>query len=293
MGSHVADALSEAGHNVTIYDRIESPYLRPDQKMVIGDLTFRRKLFHELRKIDVVYHLAALCDINVTWSDPHATIQANVVGTANILEAMRLNGVKKIVFASTLYVESRAGGLYRATKQAGEELVKTYYQYAGIDYLILRFGTLYGTRAKENNGMYKYLKQALLEGKIDHYGTGNEVREFIHVKDCAKICVSLLEKFGTPASQQTLILTGYHRIRIFELLEMINEVLNKKIEVIYHPEDNRCHYDYLPYSYIPQVASRIIPDTYLDFGGSLVEMLEEINKTNKKGDITQEVSATP
>src|SRR3990167_10263217 len=96
LGSHITDALSEAGHEVTIYDKTTSPYLKDTQKIIIGDILNRRLLFQVMKRIDIVFHLAALADINITWSNPRETIKINVLGTLNVLEAMRLNGTKRI-----------------------------------------------------------------------------------------------------------------------------------------------------------------------------------------------------
>ncbi|KKM68627.1 hypothetical protein LCGC14_1459010 [marine sediment metagenome] len=272
LGSHICDALSNENNKLDIMDKIPSTFLKPNQKMIIGDILDRKKLFEAMKGVDTVYHLAALADINKTWNSPSETMKVNVLGTTNVLEAARLNGVKRFIFASTLYCDSRAGSLYRVSKQAGELLVKAYHERCGMEYIILRFGTLYGTRAKDNNSVRGLLKQAL-SGKIDYMGTGREVREYIHVRDAAKICATL----GDKHVGETLILTGYHRIVLSDLLDMIKEIMGNKIKIVYHPKDNRAHYEQVPYSFERKSCKRIVPETYYDLGGSLVEILEEIN----------------
>lgn len=276
LGSHIADALSKDKRKVVLFDKTPSDFRKPNQEMIVGDIMDRKKVFEIMKGIDVVFHLAALADINVTWASPCNTMSVNVLGTTNVLEAARLTGVKKFIFASTIYCDSRSGSLYRVSKQAGELLVKAYHERCGMKYLILRFGTLYGTRAKENNSIYRLLKEALLTGKIEYKGTGKEVREYIHVRDAAQICTTLLDKY----ENETLILTGYHRTKLTDLLEMINEILGKKIKINYYPKDNRAHYEQMPHSFTPTSNKRIVPESYCDFGGSLVEILEEINEKN-------------
>ncbi len=278
LGSHIADALTNAGHEVVGYDIVESPYLKPTQTMVIGNVLDRKLMLQTCKRIDVVFHLAALADIDITWDNPYETMKVNVLGTVNVLEACRLNGVKRIIFASTLYVDSRTGSLYRVSKHACELAIKAYKDYCGLEYIILRFGTLYGTRAKANNSIYKLLKQAL-QGEINHYGTGNEVREYLNAKDAGTICTKLLDD---KYVNQTLILTGYHRIKLVDLLAMINEILGNKVKINYHPKDNRSHYEQIPYSYQPEAAQRVVSESYCDFGGGLIEILTEIY--NQKGD---------
>ena len=90
------------------------------------------------------------------------TVRLNVLGCANLLEAARQAGAKQFVFASTIYVSSESGGFYRASKQACELLVEEYQRQFGLDYTILRYGTLYGGRTDERNSVHRYLRQALL-----------------------------------------------------------------------------------------------------------------------------------
>ena len=276
MGSHIADTLSEKNYKIILFDKIPSAFRNKNQKMVVGDILDRKKLFRALRGIEVVFHLAALADLDKAWKNPRETMKTNVLGTTNVLEAARLNGVKRFIFASTLYCGSRAGSLYRVSKQAGEELIKTYHEYCGMEYIILRFGTIYGTRATDSNSIGGLLKQALT-GTIKYYGTGEEVREYIHVRDAAKICTELL---GDKYVGDTLILTGYHRFKLKEILEMINEILGSKVKIEYYPQENKAHYKQVPYAYISKQPKRIIPDTCADLGASLVEIMEEINEKN-------------
>ena len=187
LGSHIADALSDAGHDIKIFDIKNSLYLKQGQKMIVGDILDAEIVNTAMKGIDIVFHMAALADIDEAHNKPFDTMKINVVGTANILESARQNGVKRVAFASTIYVHSRAGSFYRVSKHACELLLEAYHERFGLDYTILRFGTLYGTRANKTNSVYRLLHEALVTGKIDFYGSGNEVREYIHVLDAAKI----------------------------------------------------------------------------------------------------------
>jgi UDP-glucose 4-epimerase len=280
LGSHIADALTDAGHNVVILDIKQSPYLKPGQEMMVADILDSEALNSAMKGIDVVFHLAGLADLDVAYNNPYDTIKINVLGTTKVLESARLNNVKRVVFASTIYVYSQTGSFYRVSKHSCELLLEAYHERFGLNYTILRFGTLYGTRADEHNSIYKCLKEALTTREIVFYGTGDEVREYIHVSDAAGICVKVLEE---EFKGQTLILTGHHRMRLSELLDMINEILGGKIKITYNPDESRSHYIQTPYSYIPKVGKKIISDVYCDLGQSLVEILDEINSKKSEG----------
>ena len=285
VGSHVSDALSDAGHNVLILDINPSPYIKPGQKFFLGDILDPSSLKKAMKGIDVVFHLAALADIDVAENRPYDTMNINIMGTVNVLEAARKCNVNKVMFASSIYVNSRAGSFYKVSKHAGELLVDEFSKRYGLKYNILRFGTLYGTRSDHHNSVYRFLKSALEDKKISIKSDGREVREYIHVVDAAKICLKIVED---EIVNETLILTGHHRMRVSELLDMINEIMNSSVDIEYKAmgaEATGSHYNETPYSYIPRVGKKIITDIYCDLGQSLIEILNEIDINKSAEDI--------
>ena len=162
IGSHVADHLSEAGYQVTIYDKIESQWLRYDQKLVVGDVQDDKKLDQVISGADVVYNFAALADLNQALEQPLKTININILGNVNVMESCRTHKVKRFIYASTVYVYSREGGFYRCSKQACEVYIEEYQRQFGLDYTILRFGSLYGCRTDEQNAIYRFITEARL-----------------------------------------------------------------------------------------------------------------------------------
>lgn len=280
LGSHVADALSTRGHEVVIFDRRESPYRQPNQEEVLGDLQDFDLLTKTFRGAEHIYHLAALADLNAARTLPRETASVNVLGTANALEAARLARVKRFVFASTVYVYSEQGGFYRASKQAGETYVEEYQRQFGLDYTILRFGSLYGPRADETNGVYRLLREAVERGRIRYLGTPEDAREYIHVADAARLSAEIL----TPEyANQCLMITGHYPMRARDLFTMFSEILGKEIEVEYmQPQGTDSHYRVTPYHYHPRVARKLTSSLYVDMGQGAMEVLEQITDEIEK-----------
>ncbi len=275
LGSHIADALSSAGHEVVIFDIKPSSYIRPDQEMIVGDLMDKASVEKACTNIDYVYHLGAIADIDVCQDLPYETMQINVLGTINLLNACVANHVKRIMFSSSIYVHSRSGSFYRISKHACEQIIEEYSLKFNLEYTILRFGTLYGTRSDEHNSVYRYLKSALKDKQMIFNGKGDEVREYIHVQDSAQICVKILEDEFVG---QNLILTGHHRMKVTELLEMIKEILGAEVKLLHDENKNISHYSQTPFSYMPKTGKKIIMNQYCDLGQSLVEILGEIDE---------------
>lgn len=274
LGSHVADALNERGHDVTIFDLKASPYAADGQRMVVGDILDPAAVRLVLEGADVVYHFAGLADLDDATTRPLDTVKRNVLGTAIVLDAAVDARVKRFVYASTVYVYSDLGGFYRCSKQAGELYVEEYHRQFGLPYTILRYGSLYGPRADSRNSLYRYLRQALTEAKIQYGGAKADVREYIHVRDAAKLTAQVL---ADEFANRHIIISGHHPTRAVDLLKMIEEILRRELVIEYASQPNKAHYTMTPYAFTPKVGDKLVGNTYVDMGQGLLECLHEIH----------------
>jgi len=275
LGSHVADALTQAGYETVIFDITKSPYLQKDQNMIVGNILDRKAVEKVVTGCDVVYNFAGVADIEEAYNKPIEAVENNILGNTIVLEACRLNKVKRFVFASTVYVYSGAGAFYRSSKHACELITENYSEVFGLPYTILRYSSIYGPRAGEDNWIYKILRQAITEGKITRYGNGEEIREYIHVEDAALYSVKIL---APEFENQCVIIAGNQPIKVKDLMIMIREMLSNKIELEFLPTDSSLHYEITPYTFNPKIARRVVSDSYFDLGQGLLQCLEEIYK---------------
>lgn len=275
VGSHVADALTDRGHDVVIVDVRDSPHRQAAQTMIVGDVLDRALVERTVAGCDVVYHFAGMSDVDECRSRPVETVQANVLTTAILLSACAAARVQRFVFASTVYVYSQSGGFYRASKQACELYIEEFQRQWGLPFTILRYGTLYGRRADDRNSVHRFLAEALRDGRIKYYGTGEEIREYIHVADAARCSVDVLA--GDYANQH-VVLTGHQAMRVRDLMLMIREIVGKPVEVEYVKDLPPLlgHYTVTPYSFQPRIARKLVSSYYLDMGQGLLDCLHEI-----------------
>jgi UDP-glucose 4-epimerase len=273
LGSHVADALSAAGHRVRIFDRNSSPWLRDDQEMVVGDLLDVASLEAAVADSEVVYNFAALADLNQALDKPIETVRINVLGNAQVLEACRVLGVKRFVYASTVYVYSREGGFYRCSKQAAEHYVEEYQRVYGLDYTILRYGSLYGPRADQSNGLFRIVQNALETGVLRYVGSPDTLREYIHVEDAARASVAAL---GDDFCNQSVVLTGQEPMRVLDLLEMLAEILGLNNAVQFVAGEQPGHYVRTPYAYQPKIGRKYVPPMHVDLGQGLLQLIDHV-----------------
>jgi UDP-glucose 4-epimerase len=201
IGSHVVDKLREAGHEPRIFDLRLSPHHEPgDVDTFIGDLLCVDDLRTAMRDCDAVAHLAASADVGIVAEDPAAAEALNSRGTLNVLQAARETGVKRVIYASTIWVYSDGCGaevdeettvglpshLYTATKLAGEMYCKSYSELYGLDFTILRFGIPYGPRARPAAVIPAFVRNALDGKPLTIAGAGDQSRRFVYVEDLAE-----------------------------------------------------------------------------------------------------------
>ena len=274
LGSHVADELTQRGYAVTIFDHQPSPWIRDDQKMVVGDMLDTQTFFSACEGSKYLYHFAGIADIGQARARPYETIQANVLGTTAALEVARRAGVARFVYASTVYVYSTAGSVYRASKQAAETIVEAYAQAFDLNYTLLRYGSLYGPRAQDWNGLRGYVRQVVETGSLVYQGSGKERREYIHVGDAARLSVDVLDE---QHRDQAVTVTGSQVLNSRELAEMIFEIAGKQVNITFSEgERSEEHYHMTPYRYTPKQAKKLVPSEFIDLGQGILDACEEV-----------------
>ena len=285
LGSHVADELTRRHYAVTLVDLHESPHRSAGQRMVVGSVMDRALVDAVVQESDVVFHCAAIADIHEAGANPVRTVEQNIGGTLNVLEACRRSGVERVVFASTIYVYSDQGSFYRVSKQACELLIENYGREFGLRYTIVRYGSLYGARANDFNFIRSAIVQALTEGRIIRKGDGEEVREYINVVDAAKATV---DDLSGDVESRHIIVTGHQGIAVKQLLAMINEMLGNAISIEYHMGAVKDHYRLTPYAFRPSPAVRVLPREVHDLGQGLLETIyaidDELRSRGLRGD---------
>lgn len=197
IGSKLVKALEEKGHQVTSFDL---------PKNILNAEEFEK----EVKGVDVVYHLAAIAEVNYTDAHPQETYEVNIVGTNNVARICAENDIL-LNFVSTccIYgdplenpsVENRLinpTDTYAMSKASAEYLVKMWGLAKGLKYNILRYGTVYGPSLKrEMRGdmcIQKFLEAAINKKPIYITGDGTQARNFVHVDDLVRACVLVNEK---------------------------------------------------------------------------------------------------
>ena len=277
LGSYVADELIKREFNVIIADILKPKRLQKKQKFQKIDILNIEDIKSVLKDASIVYNFSAIADLDEAKDKAIKAFEVNVLGNLNILESCKsVGGVKRFVYASSAYALSNEGSFYGISKQSSEKLTEEYYKKYGLKYTVIRYGSLYGERASRNNYIYKLLKSAILTGELHYKGGEEDLREYIHAVDAAKLSVDILE--DSQYENQHIILTGTERLKRIELITMINEIMQNQLNIKKISDNNIGHYKITPYSYYPTVAKKLVANPFIDLGQGLLNCIQEINK---------------
>ena len=222
IGSTLVDRLLAAGHHVTAYDNFSTgqrPFLADAQKsprfaLIEGDLLDLPLLKRAVAGHEFVFHLAANADVRFGTNHPDRDLQQNTVATFNVLEAMRVNGVKRIGFSSTGSVYGEADvfptpetapfpiqtSLYAASKVAGEGLISAYAHGFGFRAYIFRFVSILGERYTHGHVFDFYAKLLANPHSIEVLGDGKQRKSYLYVQDCVDAIFTVVEKATDPVN---------------------------------------------------------------------------------------------
>ena len=280
LGSHIADEASRRGLEVVIFDRQPSPWVSPGQTEVVGNILDRDALTSAMAACEAVYHCAAVADLGKARMDPETAVSVNVLGTLTVMQAAQTAGVHRLLHASSVYVYSRTGSVYRTTKRAAEGLITDLSRELDLESTLLRFGSLYGPRADEDNAILRLTTQAVRDRRMDFWGDGSEVREYIHIRDAAALA---LDALAPEFAGQALHITGRERLTTRELVETIAETLGGGIDISFEDEPFEGRYRLTPFSHEDNLGRRISSSTYIDLG---LGLLEQIQLVSDEGELT-------
>ena len=276
LGSHIADIFTKKKYQVTIFDKKKSPWIQAKQKIIISNLNNTKKLEQAIKNSDFVYHFAGMSDIGDCLNNPQLSAQINILFTLKVLEFCAKYKIKRLVFASTIYIHSAQGGFYRISKQASELYIEEYNKRYSLDYTILRFGTVYGARSSKKNNLTKIISNALKKNILKYTGgTSNAVRRYINVKDAAKASYEIL---NNKFKNKNVLITGKKKVRITKIMKLLSKMLNIKSKPQYKKITKYGHYNITPYTYKKKPEIKYFPKRNIEIKHGLISLINELSK---------------
>ena len=261
IGSHLVERLLAVGHTVVILDDFNDFYdPQIKQANIVGfakDVTIHhvdlqdgasvRNLFHR-EKIEVIAHLAARAGVRPSIQYPQLYYDTNVSGTLHLLEAARVTGVERFIFASSssIYGASKTVPFsedqhliqtlspYAATKIAGEFLCSTYSYLYQLRVVALRYFTVYGPRQRPDLAIHQFTRRIYAGQPIEQFGDGTTRRDYTYVDDVIQGTIAALQYEGPLFD--IFNLGESETIQLKDLIVAIEKALGKKAKINQLPE---------------------------------------------------------
>ncbi|MDB9837529.1 NAD(P)-dependent oxidoreductase [Schleiferiaceae bacterium] len=284
IGFSLIKKLEEQGYSSIYIGDIKPPkeplpkgvfYLQCD----ITDENCVASLFKESSP-QVVYNLAGFANLDTAIRFPRKTMDLNVLGNINVLDECVKSDVELFVYASSAYAMNDKGSFYGISKLTSEKIVEEYHKQHNLNYSILRYGSIYAAVDFDNNYLFQLVKSAIETETIIHKGDGEELREYVHVKDVSELSVRVME--NKDFWNSSLMLTGNERMKRKELFQMICEIIgNNKLEIQYLDEGYSNHYKYTPYSFQGTSAKKITANPHYDMGQGILECVQKVMETRE------------
>ena len=261
IGSHLVEKLLTAGHAVAILDDFNDFYdpqikrqniAGVSKDVAIHQIDLRnsdavRNLFHRER-FEAIAHLAARAGVRPSIQNPQVYYDTNVNGTLHLLEAARMSGVERVIFASSssVYGTSQTAPFsedrpltqtlspYGATKVAGEFLCSTYSHLYQMRVVALRYFTVYGPRQRPDLAIHKFTRKIHAGKPIDQFGDGTTRRDYTYIDDIIQGTMAALEY--DRAMFDIFNLGENETIQLRDLIAGIENALGEKAKINRLPE---------------------------------------------------------
>ena len=259
IGSHLVNRLVKEGNEVVVIDillrgnKIEKEVLNSIQ-FVNEDVRNRDAIIKYTKGCDLLYHFAAVLGVDVVADNPVETMDTEVIGLKNIVDAALLNKVEKVIYASTsgvyghsaieksvtetIQIDPRTS--YAIAKRYNEIYLKAVNEEKGLDSISLRFFNVYGKRQDNRMVVPRFIEQAFKGEPLTIFGNGQQTRDFTYVDDTIESCIRLSEKVK---GSEIYNIANEDEITIKQLADEIVKATGSKSTVSYI-EAPKKRYDY-------------------------------------------------
>jgi UDP-glucose 4-epimerase len=216
IGSNLAKRLVNDGHNVVVLDSLlRGNKLDKDtfNKLLFikGDVRDRSLVIEASKGVDMIFHFAAVLGVDIVADNPVETMDVEVIGTRNVVDAAEINNVKRIMYASTSGIYSHSAIVknalteevlvdprtsYAMAKRYNEIYLASHHEERNLNVISVRFFNVYGSNQDNRMVVPRFFEQAIENKPITVFGNGQQTRDFTYIDDTIESCVRLMNLDG-------------------------------------------------------------------------------------------------
>ena len=279
LGNEIANEFYRSGFETLIADKNRPPKKNDKIKFFKIDIQNENDLKKIIKKDMIVVHAAGVSSIEEAYKNPKKTINLNIVGSYNVIKISCLKKISRLIFTSSIYVQSNKGSFYRLSKQAVESMIEVFNEKKKLPYTIIRYGSLYGLTSQKWNFIKKLMLSLKNKKKIKSLYPKNLKRNYIHVNDAAKLTVKCISK---TYLNKSVLITGKKRYLISDVIRYIQNYYNIKKAKVYSKSNKSDHYSDSPKTFRYSDHEVIYPHKPKSLYDEIKKMDKAINQKKTK-----------
>ena len=259
IGSNLVDRLISERHSVTVYDNFSSgneefikyPYNNHLFKYIKADLLDKEKIIKTMKGHNIVFHFAANPDIARSMVETDLDLRLGIIVTYNVVEAMRINNIKKIAYSSGSGIYGDVGlvetgenfgplmpiSMYGASKLGGEAIISAFCHMFDMKAWIFRFANVVGKRQTHGVGYDFIRKLKANTKKLEILGDGSQSKSYIYINDAIDAMLFVMEKSNEKVNVFNIATDDY--ITVNEIAEVVIEEMGLKDVELIHTDGKR------------------------------------------------------
>ena len=223
----------------------------------------------------IIVHAAGITSIEECHENPKKTMNTNIIGSYNVIKVCNSKKVYRLIFTSSLYVQSNKGSFYRISKQAVESMIEVFKEKHNLPFTIVRYGSLFGQNSQNWNFIKKLILNLNKKNQININYKKKLTRNYIHVNDAAELTVNCIAR---KYLNKCVLITGKKKILISNIIKYVKKLYSKNKIKVNYSTNNTDHYSNNPKLFKYKTHQIMYPKKSKSLFDEIKNIYKDVNK---------------